>query len=278
MCLLIAYSRVVPGVPLLLAGNRDELLSRPAEPMALLEESPRILGGRDLVAGGTWMAVGEHGLIAALTNRPPSSPGRRAGGGPPTPALRSRGELPLCLVRHAGARDAVKAFVRDIDSRLYNPCWILVGDRESLFYLEVWGAGEVVARELPPGLHILENRPLDAPSPKVDYVRAALAQSPRLGHRSLARITSVLASREIPPAARGSRNPEDWRPLEVEAACVHAGAYGTRWSGIVAIGRSKEPPRFCFADGAPCEVPFQRARWPAVSGSGTDRSTSDTRT
>ncbi len=161
MCLLIAYSRVVPGAPLVLAGNRDELFSRPAVPMTVLAEAPRILGGRDLVAGGTWMAVGEQGVIAALTNRPPRAPGAAM-------ALRSRGALPLQLVRHTCARDAVEAFVREVDPREYNPCWLLVGDRDSLFYLEVSDAIRPGSRELEPGLHILENRPLDAPSPKVD--------------------------------------------------------------------------------------------------------------
>ena len=254
MCLLIAYSRVVAGAPLVLAGNRDELFARPATPMARLSEAPRILGGRDLVAGGTWMAVGEQGVVAALTNRPPQGPGQATG-------LRSRGELPVRLARHANARAAVQAFVREVDPREYNPCWILVGDRESLFYLEVWSAAGLVARELPPGLYILENRPLDAPSPKVDFVRARLSHSPQLGQGWLPQIATVLANQEVPPAARAFRAPEDWRPLEVEAACVHAGAYGTRWSGIVAIGRSPELPRFCFSDGPPCEAPFERARW-----------------
>jgi hypothetical protein len=254
MCLLIAYSRVVRGAPLVLAGNRDELFSRPAVPMTVLAEGPRILGGRDLVAGGTWMAIGEQGVIAALTNRPPQAPGAAT-------ALRSRGALPLRLARHASARDAVQAFVREVDPREYNPCWLLVGDRDSLFYLELSDAVRPRSRELEPGLHILENRPLDARSPKVDYVRAKLPPSPRLGRGWLPGIASILASREIPPAARDARGPADWRPLEVEAACVRAGPYGTRWSGIVALGRSKEPPRFCFSDGPPCEAPFQRARW-----------------
>jgi uncharacterized protein with NRDE domain len=251
VCLLIAYSRVAHGAPLVLAGNRDELFSRPAVPMARLSTAPRILGGRDLVARGTWMAVGEQGVMAALTNRPAQEPSR-------APGIRSRGELPLRLVRHATAKAAVQAFVQEVDPRDYNPCWILVGDRESLFYLEVWTGAELVARELPPGLHILENRPLGAPSPKVDYVLAALPESPRLGRGWLRVIASTLASREIPPAARAS---DDRRSVEVEAACVHAGSYGTRWSGIVALGATQSAPRFCFSDGPPCEARYQRANW-----------------
>jgi uncharacterized protein with NRDE domain len=255
MCLLIAYSRVVPGAPLVLAGNRDELFSRPALPMDVLLDAPPILGGRDQVAGGTWMAVGAHGVIAALTNRPPRAPGEK-------PSRRSRGELPLLLVRHASARAAVKVVARELDPSQYNPCWILVGDRESLFYLEVWDGAALTPRELSPGLHILENRPLDASSPKVDFVRAHLPESPRLGQRWLQRLAAVLGSPEIPPAAREAREAGDWRPLEVEAACVRAGPYGTRWSGIAAVGRGRQPPRLCFTDGPPSGFPYRRARWP----------------
>ena len=252
--LIAAYSRVARGAPFVLAGNRDELFPGPRFPWPLLSVAPRILGGRDLVASGTWMAVGVQGVMAALTNRPPASPS-------PPPGLRSRGELPLRLVRHATARAAVRAFVEEVDPRDYNPCWILVGDRESLFYLEVWSGAGLAARELPPGLHILENRPLDAPSPKVDYVRARLPALPQLGRGWLRKIASTLASREIPLAARAPRSPDEWRPAEVEAACVHAGAYGTRWSGIAAVGVSKAAPRFCFSDGPPCEAPYRRADW-----------------
>ena len=35
---------------------------------------PRILGGRDEVAGGTWLAVNEHGVVAGLTNQPAGQP------------------------------------------------------------------------------------------------------------------------------------------------------------------------------------------------------------
>ena len=69
MCLLIALSRVLPDAPLLVAANRDERYDRPAEAITVLRDrGPRILGGRDQVAGGTWLAVNEHGVLAGLTN------------------------------------------------------------------------------------------------------------------------------------------------------------------------------------------------------------------
>src|SRR5437899_8120748 len=89
----------------LLAANRDEDPARPSEPPQLLLDHPRIVGGRDAVAGGTWLALrvgSDRGTAAErepaavmLLNRPPLS-GR-------PPGRRSRGRLVLDV---ASARDA----------------------------------------------------------------------------------------------------------------------------------------------------------------------------
>src|SRR5438046_2968841 len=101
-------SRVVPGSPLVVAANRDEYLTRPAVAMTVLrEQGPRVLGGGDELAGGTWLAVNEAGVVAGLTNRPAAA-GRDL-------SQRSRGELPLFLSRHAVAAAAVDAFVATVD-------------------------------------------------------------------------------------------------------------------------------------------------------------------
>ncbi len=71
MCLLAVVSRLHPDTPLVVAANRDEWLTRPAVPMTVLRAGePRILGGRDQQAGGTWLAVNDAGLVAGLTNKP----------------------------------------------------------------------------------------------------------------------------------------------------------------------------------------------------------------
>ncbi|HEY7920407.1 MAG TPA: NRDE family protein, partial [Streptosporangiaceae bacterium] len=125
MCLLIALSGVVPGVPLLIAANRDEMYQRPADPITVLRPAqPRILGGRDELAGGTWLAVNEHGVVAGLTNQPTEAR---------DPAKRSRGELPLAFAAYPDAKTAVTEVCARLDPADYNPCWMLVGDRHALF-------------------------------------------------------------------------------------------------------------------------------------------------
>ena len=131
VCLLIALFGVVPDVPLLIAANRDEMYQRPADPITVLHATqPRILGGRDELAGGTWLAVNEHGVVAGLTNQPT---------GARDPAKRSRGELPLAFAAYPDARTAVTEVCARLDPAAYNPCWMLVGDRHALFSVDVSG-------------------------------------------------------------------------------------------------------------------------------------------
>jgi uncharacterized protein with NRDE domain len=251
MCLLAILFRTHPDAPLVVAANRDELLARPAVAMEVLRpESPRILGGRDLLAGGTWLAVNEHGVVAGLTNR--IEAGR-------DPSRRSRGELPLRLAMHARAEDAARALAEEARPGDYNACWILVGDRDALYYLEV-GPGRIAARPLGPGIHVLENRPLEAPSPKADAVRAALAGSSAWrGDELIERLHAVLRSHVVPT---GPGAGDGGRPAETEAACVHGEGYGTRSSEIVVVPPDPaSPPAIRYTAGPPCTSPLVAARW-----------------
>jgi uncharacterized protein with NRDE domain len=243
MCLLVVLSRVVPGAPLVVAANRDEWLNRPAIPMTSLSDAPQIRGGRDARAGGTWLATSQSGLVAGLTNTPMTVP--------PTVPRRSRGELPLLLARVPGALEAARALQSSIRSEEFNPCWILCGDRDALVYLDLSTPGRPRVEPLDPGIHILENRPL-GPSPKTDFVRAQLGEPPSDVDALTRRLESLLASHEIPPAARTS---EDRGPRGTGAACVHAGSYGTRSAQIVIVP-DRGAPRIRFTSGPSCENPW----------------------
>jgi uncharacterized protein with NRDE domain len=274
VCLLIAFSRVVPGAPLVVGANRDELYDRPAQAMTVLRSSaPRTLGGRDELAGGTWLAVNDAGVFAGVTNRP--TPGGR------DPAKRSRGELPLLATCRETAAAAVEEMVAAVDPSRYNPAWLLVGDRRSLFTVEVHGQGRLQASELPPGLHVLENRPLAEPSAKAEHVRGALAGAVGLPVDEVERrLRAVLRDHRRPPTAPAPRGQVDHPeqvghpelPLEVGAACVHSDRYGTRWSALLRV--PEDPgllPALRYCEGAPCSSAYrQAALWevPAVTGGG----------
>src|SRR5688572_17852905 len=68
MCLIAVGLRAAPRYPLIVAANRDEQHARPTASASWWAESPRVLGGRDLQARGTWLALDRTGRFAAVTN------------------------------------------------------------------------------------------------------------------------------------------------------------------------------------------------------------------
>jgi len=84
-----AILSIEPGAPVLLAGIRDELVDRAWEPPGRhWPDHPGLIGGLDLQAGGTWLAVAPGARRAACVL---NARGRMA----PTDSRRSRGVLPL---------------------------------------------------------------------------------------------------------------------------------------------------------------------------------------
>ncbi len=248
MCLLVVLSRIDPATPLLVAANRDERLDRPAVPATVLAPSaPRIVGGRDLLAGGTWLAVNEHGVVAGLTNRP--SPNGR------DETKRSRGELPLALTGHRDATSAVEDFVQRFRADDYNSAWLLVGDGEALYYIEVGESGAPSVESLGPGVHVLANGPIAASSPKTDHVRERLHDMLEAGRSpTTEELRSVLSDHSVPEAV-AAREPDPKRPTALAAACVHTPEFGTRSAAIIRV-RPGCPPSVEVADGPSCEAPF----------------------
>jgi hypothetical protein len=91
--------RFSPGArwPLLVAAVRDEFVGRPWDPPAAHWAGSASVGGRDRVAGGTWLAVAPAGpgspgpALAALLNGAPLPP-------PAAGTRPSRGALPLAAL------------------------------------------------------------------------------------------------------------------------------------------------------------------------------------
>jgi len=252
VCLLVFAWQVETGYPLVVAANRDERLDRPADTIAVLQEAdPRVLGGRDLLAGGTWLAVNQNGVVAGLTNRP--SPGGR------DPSKRSRGELPLMIAGRPTAEEGVAEIVGRVEADQYNPAWLLVADRRSLFSIELGGGQATVVRQLDPGIHVLENVAPDELSPKVDRVGALLSGSRASGRALWGSLPLMLADHVLPASVDGRWGDDQGaaRPLATMAACVHTEEYGTRSAALIRV--PEEPaarPELRVADGPPCTTAF----------------------
>jgi len=230
MCVLVIASGIRPDLPLIVGANRDELFGRPALAMDVLRaEWPRVLGGRDLLAGGTWLAVNEHGVVAGVTNRI-----RREAR---DPTKRSRGELPIALASHSSAAAAVHAFVECFTPSEYNPGWLAVADRQRLFTIDMTTGDRPDVVEHAAGIHVFENCAPGTESAKVTHVRSLLA--------GLAEVPNDAVSSCVRAALSNH-----------EMACVHGEHGGTRWSAVVTVDGSNSAPVFGYADGPPCSTPF----------------------
>lgn len=224
MCTIIA----IQGEGTLTIGaNRDEFYARASAPPSVLE--PGIVGGRDLVARGTWLGVTPRGLFVAVTNQRTMRP--------PDPSRRSRGELVLDALR-SGSVDAIAAHLHTLDARAYNPFNLLFGDGARLFVAYVHD--EIVIEELPPGVTVLANDRVGSPEyPKTRRAEALVSTLP---------LDRVLADHQKPDS-------DDAMFRELQALCIHTPLYGTRSSAVVTIepGRVRE---YRHAEGAPCVTPF----------------------
>lgn len=142
MCTVIVS--VEPGRPVLLAGIRDELADRPWEPPARhWPEFPALTGGRDLRAGGTWLAVSAAGRAACVLN---------AMGLMAAPEYRgSRGALPL--------RAAAGLELDRSELGRFDPFHLLAAEPRRVT-LASWDGQALTERELPPGLHLIVNHGL----------------------------------------------------------------------------------------------------------------------
>ena len=230
---------VVAGEPLIVGANRDEVLERPSTAVTVLDEGPpRMLGGRDKLSGGTWLAVNEYGVCAGLTNQPL--------GDAKDPSKRSRGALPLELARHATAAEAVDALLSAFRPADYNGSWLLVGDHTSLFFVDFTGRARRRRSPLPPWDPRAREPGLGETSPKVDLVRAGLdvdARRRRGGGRLPPR-----PGRPSEPRGRGAART---RPT----ACTSRRSGHGRPASCGSLRQRR--PRMWVADGPPCTTAYE---------------------
>ena len=64
VCTLAIYFKTFERYPVVIAADRDEYIARPAIAPAILNENPQVVGGKDLVAGGTWLGINANGIVA----------------------------------------------------------------------------------------------------------------------------------------------------------------------------------------------------------------------
>ncbi|CAN0927424.1 Transport and Golgi organization 2 homolog [Linum grandiflorum] len=167
MCIAAFLWQAHPLYPLLLLHNRDEYHKRPTAAVEWWGDEFKsdasagvdIVGGRDELAGGTWLACSRGGRVAFLTNVLELHE---------RPDAKSRGELPLLFLQSCKSpREFAEGLIKRIHQ--YNGFNLIVADISSntMVYITNRPTGEgSVVRDVSPGLHVLSNGNLDSPWPK----------------------------------------------------------------------------------------------------------------
>jgi hypothetical protein len=199
MCTAVLSFDPSSPVPLLLAGVRDEFTDRPWEPPgAHWPDRPALLGGRDLRAGGTWLAVDPGAPRAACIL---NGHGRMA----PEQGRASRGELPL--------RAAATGRITGLDLDRFDPFHLVCAEPGGAL-LWSWDGRELAERELGPGLHMIVNTGLEGGGPETSPDPGERDAAAQMAER-IAFFRPRLAAAERPEPGAGATAEAwgQWLPL-----------------------------------------------------------------
>jgi len=230
MCLIVFAWHVVPGMPLIAAGNRDEFYARPTAPAGWWEDHPQVFAGRDLQGGGTWMGITQNGRFAAITNiRAPAEHRHNAP---------SRGALVANFLTGTLSADDYILSIAD-HAVEYNGFNLLVGDHDTLiWYANRYQDDDRNGKHLKPGVYGISNGGLDSCWPKVVRAKAEFASllcqcAPEEAFFDMLTDTT---------RASDCRLPKTGVSLELERilspVCIESPDYGTRASTVVKLDGS----------------------------------------
>ena len=220
MCTLFFRHRPGDEYPLAILSNRDEQYGRPSKGWDWRGSGPDWFAPIDLEAGGTWIGLSRHGVVAALTNIFPSWEGKQ---------FRSRGALVTDMMSLERAADARGGVADTFSTHSYNKFNLLVADSRAAFVFS-WAGGDLETFDLRPGVYEVNNIAfggVEKPNPGISNERWLEREESRL--------------------------------TEHPMVCRHGDGYGTRCSHKILLHKDGlEGSMVWHLDGHPCEGHFQQ--------------------
>jgi uncharacterized protein with NRDE domain len=228
MCLIFLSINKHPDFKLVVAANRDEFYNRKTAAADFWQDQPSIVGGRDLEAGGTWLAMSKKGRIAMVTNY-------RDLKNIKTNAPSRGGLVTDYLVSH----DSTLDYMSKVESvgKAYNGFNLIAGDLNDFYYYSNFGNG---VEKISAGLHGLSNHLLDTAWPKVARGKKRVSEILE-GKFNYKDLFTVLYDVET---AADDLLPDTGVGLERERALssmfIKSPGYGTRCSTVVLVNNDNE--------------------------------------
>lgn len=182
MCLVVFAWNAHKDYRLILAANRDEFHGRPTEDAAWWPDNPDMLAGRDLQAGGTWLAISRSGHFATVTNYREQSFTKGD--------HRSRGEL---VSQFVNGGDDPLSYCQGLDGADYSGFNLLAANEHSMTYVS--NRGDEPA-ELGAGIYGLSNASLDTPWSKTTRSKKRLRKLIQADAVSESNLMEILMNQE----------------------------------------------------------------------------------
>lgn len=226
MCILFIAKNQHQNYPLILCANRDEFHKRPTQRIHWWPKD-EILAGKDLQAGGTWLAIDKQKQLAALTNF------RRVGYDQPN--AKSRGELVLNTLKQPTS--ALENHLKK-QHQNYNGFNLLYGN---IHQLSVFNSVENKTQVITNGFHSICNGALDDIWPKMQSGIDNLKQHIR-DHQTL-NIDALFDMMQDETKADLAELPdtgvgEHWEVF-LSSIFIRSNEYGTRSTCIITVDNNE---------------------------------------
>jgi len=227
MCILFLAINQHPEYPVVICANRDEFHARPTKAMHYWPNED-IYAGKDLQAGGTWLAIKEDLNFAALTNY-------RLGNQTQSAKL-SRGALVVNAVTHSTQQTEQ---ILETTSENYAGFNLIYGNLPNLKYFD---SVQKHHANIPSGFHSLCNGAMDDIWPKMAQGQQALEQYiTKLDKQkpdteqlfSLLKNQQQALDEQLPDTGVGI----EWE-RKLSSIFIQSGQYGTRSSCIILVDRN----------------------------------------
>ncbi|MCC5940478.1 MAG: NRDE family protein [Balneolaceae bacterium] len=226
MCLIVFAVNAHPNYPLILAGNRDEFYERPADSAAIWNTEPKIIAGKDLKAGGTWLGVSETGRIAALTNYRDM---RQIKEDAP-----SRGDIVKEILT---SQKSVPDFLFHLkeSAHQYNGFNLLAGSSDAFYY---FSSVPNSYHQTEPGVYSISNALLNTPWPKTEWTEQKFTKLLNSGELNNDELFSMLQNKSTYPAEMlPDTGLSEKLERAVSAVFIKTENYGTRCSTVVKVNK-----------------------------------------
>ena len=148
--------------PVIIGSNRDERLNRASTfPGRHWKNQPDIIGGLDKLAGGTWCAVNESGLVACIHNRTL---------GVKSFSNKSRGEIIIKILQGKNINEA-KEILESLNLSVYSGFNLIFGNNQNIYWLKHSASTvKLSINNVPEGISVLTNSDLnDSNDKKTNY-------------------------------------------------------------------------------------------------------------